>query len=412
MNYWIFQGNPDLFDVLGYINEQDEINWSIRQKHLASEMRVGDTVFIWMAKGSGKVSGIVAQCSIQNEPDLISDSEDSLKYWLSEDEKENAANPALRTILKVEQRCTGKKEMIKADWMKDDPILSTLRILKIPIETNYKIATSEGERLSRLINNTGKDWTRADSIAGLRAYAETYGGPLSKKSGETISNTALSIGRAVSGVYNKVLNFRSLDPRDERKGFTGGGETDKTVWKEFYDEESQSIDLDRLNSSYQAAFGAFAPAKPSRTKYSDFGEAPNDDPEELRQFALKVRKGQTKFRKKLLALYKGKCAISGSGPESVLEAAHIESHSKTGINSSENGLLLRSDLHTLFDAGLIRVHPDTLEIEIDPVLKGTSYEEHSGKTLRGRTDGKKPSAKHLKERYLHPLKPGRTDAPE
>lgn len=400
MNYWLFQGNPKIFDVLGYLSDLDEIDWMIRQKHLAPDIKKGDTAFIWLAKGDGERSGVVARCLVLEEPSPTVEHREALKYWKSDEEKENASEPALKVKLRVEDRCLGKKEIIKAEWLKEDPVFSDHRIFKMRSMTNYRVSTPEGERLSLLVENTGKDWTRSDSIAGLWAYARTYGGPLSRKNGSPISDTALTIGRAVVGVYNKVLNFRALDPRDERAGLSASGENDKLVWAEFFDEDSQSIRESDLELAFKARFGEGTQSqKKEKVSYKDFGEAPNDDPEELKLFALKVRKGQPKFRKNLLSVYDGKCAISGSGPESVLEAAHIESHAETGINSSENGLLLRSDIHTLFDAGLIKVHPESLEIEIDPILKRTSYEEYSGKTLRKRTDGGSPSVVHLKGKY-------------
>ena len=113
----------------------------------------------------------------------------------------------------------------------------------------------------------------------------------------------------------------------------------------------------------------------------------------------RVRRGQPKFRKNLIKLYDSKCAISGHGPEAVLEAAHVEPHSKTGVNHSDNGLLLRSDLHALLDAGLIRIHPETLAVEIDRKLAGTPYAQLEGTILRTRTDGSRPSQEHLTNIY-------------
>ena len=47
-----------------------------------------------------------------------------------------------------------------------------------------------------------------------------------------------------------------------------------------------------------------------------------------------------------------------------------------------NGMLLRADLHTLFDLGLICVHTSTSKVVIAPKLKGTSYESLNGKSVR------------------------------
>jgi hypothetical protein len=35
--------------------------------------------------------------------------------------------------------------------------------------------------------------------------------------------------------YNKVMNLRHLDPRDEREGMSGAGDADSRVWDEFFD---------------------------------------------------------------------------------------------------------------------------------------------------------------------------------
>jgi hypothetical protein len=135
-----------------------------------------------------------------------------------------------------------------------------------------------------------------------------------------------------------------------------------------------------------------------RARYQDFGEAPNDDPTELRTFAAKVRRGQYRFRANLMKLYHGRCAITACPVDAVLEACHIWEHTSSGINQSENGLLLRSDIHCLFDAGLISIEPDSLAVCVSTTLMGTEYWSYHGKTLRERTDGGTPSAEFLSKR--------------
>ena len=134
-------------------------------------------------------------------------------------------------------------------------------------------------------------------------------------------------------------------------------------------------------------------------RYREFGEAPDDNPEDLQMFARKVRKGQSAFRKKLLQLYGGRCAISGWSPEAVLEAAHLRVHSVSGNNASKNGILLRSDLHGLFDDGLLRINPTTFEVVIDSSLMRTHYSTFNGTTLRPRTNGSQPDRKCLGSRW-------------
>lgn len=67
------------------------------------------------------------------------------------------------------------------------------------------------------------------------------------------------------------------------------------------------------------------------------------------------RQGQGPFRADLLAAYGWRCAVTGETTEDVLEAAHVSPYRGPATNTTRNGLLLRSDLHTLFDRHLIAV---------------------------------------------------------
>lgn len=78
------------------------------------------------------------------------------------------------------------------------------------------------------------------------------------------------------------------------------------------------------------------------------------------------------------------------GSPEVLEGAHVYEHAQSGLNRSDNGFLLRADLHLLFDNGSLRIHPDTLEISIDESIAEANYRQLDGTLLRPRKDGKRP----------------------
>lgn len=99
-------------------------------------------------------------------------------------------------------------------------------------------------------------WTRDEAVAGLWAYTQTYGQPVSRLPGSPVATVALKIGRAVSGVYAKVINFRSLDPRAEGQGMSGAGETDRAVWREFYDAVSSILRSEALSHEFARLWGA------------------------------------------------------------------------------------------------------------------------------------------------------------
>lgn len=81
-------------------------------------------------------------------------------------------------------------------------------------------------------------------------------------------------------------------------------------------------------------------------------------------------------------MYKSRCAISGCDAEETLEAAHILPYRGRETNHPSNGLLLRADLHTLFDLGLLVVDTANMRVMIAPSLKGTWYAQYDGVRLR------------------------------
>lgn len=98
--------------------------------------------------------------------------------------------------------------------------------------------------------------------------------------------------------------------------------------------------------------------------------------------AIVRRQGQPAFRRALLAAYGGCCAVTGTATAEVLEAAHIVPYQGPETNQVSNGLLLRADLHTLFDLGLIAVNEATFELIISTRLQGTDYAKWAGRRLR------------------------------
>jgi hypothetical protein len=89
--------------------------------------------------------------------------------------------------------------------------------------------------------------------------------------------------------------------------------------------------------------------------------------------AIRRRKGQPEFRANLLVAYESRCCISGCDASAVLEAAHITAYGSGGSYETCNGLLLRADLHTLFDLHLLAIDVDTGSVLLHPNLGGTTY---------------------------------------
>jgi hypothetical protein len=98
--------------------------------------------------------------------------------------------------------------------------------------------------------------------------------------------------------------------------------------------------------------------------------------------AVKERLGQSDFRQALLSAYGNRCAMTDYDAVEALEAAHIDPYAGQTTNGTPNGLLLRGDIHTLFDLNRIAIHPDTLVVAVDSGLLETCYGSLHGKSIR------------------------------
>ncbi|MFI5188433.1 MAG: HNH endonuclease [Chitinophagales bacterium] len=99
----------------------------------------------------------------------------------------------------------------------------------------------------------------------------------------------------------------------------------------------------------------------------------------------KVRLGQGAFRVLVTDAYNRRCAISGERTLPVLEAAHIKKYAESGPHFISNALLLRSDIHKLFDGGYVTITKD-LRVEVSKKIKeefdnGREYYKFHGNEL-------------------------------
>lgn len=116
---------------------------------------------------------------------------------------------------------------------------------------------------------------------------------------------------------------------------------------------------------------------------------------------VRPRLGQGTFRVIVTDTYERRCTITGERTLPVLEAAHIKPYSSGGPHVPENGLLLRSDLHTLFDQGYITVDADQLKVVVSDRIReefenGRDYYQLHGRAIRlPRETSNLPSREYL-----------------
>ena len=99
-------------------------------------------------------------------------------------------------------------------------------------------------------------------------------------------------------------------------------------------------------------------------------------------------------------IYQRRCAVTQERTLPALEAAHIRPYGDGGDHEAQNGLLLRRDIHSLFDAGYVTVTPD-LRFEVSRRIKeefdnGKHYYALHGHKINAPLDvGRRPDPEAL-----------------
>jgi len=161
---------------------------------------------------------------------------------------------------------------------------------------------------------------------------------------------------------NDQLSIEEIDPSKIQLKLNGtSGEAWQSLFNSFFYESTISPDESDDPSEL--------------TKY----EASDQDERQQALRNIKLRRGQPAFRVALRKRFRDRCVISGCSVVALLEAAHIDPYRGANSNHPTNGLLLRADLHTLFDLFLLSIDPRKLQVCLHPeILTDTSYAKFKG----------------------------------
>ena len=210
-------------------------------------------------------------------------------------------------------------------------------------------------------------------------HFEAYYGDSYLAAGEVIPATEI---RAAMLRPSTQLSIEELDPGRLEKLLLESFPEAQKLFSEFV--QSISLTADDSVSNNACNQGDYSPTLTDRRERV------------LR--SIKERRGQSSFRKKLIKRYGPNCMVSGCNLLDIVEAAHISPYRGPVDNHPDNGLLLRADLHTLFDLDLMGIDPETYRVAMAPSAEQAGYSSFSGKKLF--TKGKQlPSKKALAERW-------------
>lgn len=96
-----------------------------------------------------------------------------------------------------------------------------------------------------------------------------------------------------------------------------------------------------------------------------------------RYYESLARPEQAAFRSEVMEIFDSRCAITGCTAEDALEAAHVVPVSEDGGYAPDNGILLRRDIHRLFDLNLVAIDPQCLKVNIADEI-ADDYTKYAG----------------------------------
>ena len=138
---WIFQANPEIFDIDGAVAVLPELYWLVNQHRDA--IRVGDQVFLWR---SGTAAGIVAVATVLCDPMLLPENESDKLY---DRQLSKFAGEQLRVRLRIDRKLG--TPLLRSQLI-SDPRLKNLSVLRSPMGTNFPVTPEEAVAIAALID--------------------------------------------------------------------------------------------------------------------------------------------------------------------------------------------------------------------------------------------------------------------
>jgi len=139
-SYWVFQSNPDYYDLAGAISELTEITWAVNQ--YTKRIHDGDRVYLWE---SGKDAGILAVGTVLSDPDFIPDDEREVKFIRN---AEKFSGKRLHVPLRIDYVLP---ERIRRKDLLEHSVLRSLEVITFPNATNFAVTKEQARFLDELI---------------------------------------------------------------------------------------------------------------------------------------------------------------------------------------------------------------------------------------------------------------------
>lgn len=208
---------------------------------------------------------------------------------------------------------------------------------------------------------------------GCNTYGELKHSILSYRKDKQNTNPNIGCIVLTSPIFFKKEDWIAVDQFMSKTGIVQG--------KGFDTETQTGNELwDKINNVLQKYLQPFPSAQNNL-----FSSNESEWPGYGKSILQKARLGQGAFRVLVTDAYNRRCSISGEKTLPVLDAAHIKPFNEQGPHHISNGILLRSDMHKLFDCGYITITND-YKVEVSKAIKeefenGKEYYQYHGKEL-------------------------------
>jgi len=197
------------------------------------------------------------------------------------------------------------------------------------------------------MNENYRSWTWDETVLAFELYCTIPSGKVTATNDKIIA-LAQAINRTPNSVKLKMQNFKTYDTsytKNGRIGLSHGSKLDKEVVNQFLNDwNSMSISAAGIKASLHI---------------SDDMDIPDAPVGYVKEQTVKVRMGQSFFRRAVLSAYNSKCCITGISIPELLTASHIKpwtvSDDATEKTNPQNGLCLNAFHDRAFDRGFITV---------------------------------------------------------
>ncbi|MFJ8243693.1 HNH endonuclease [Peribacillus asahii] len=168
-NTWIFQANPEIFDIDNYVKDHKYIWWALRQGRFCDIIELDDEVFMWRSNGDKRgTGGILAKTRVVGLPQERPNDESAKDYWHNEDWKKPYLGVKLE-VLEVKIL----EGFIRRSSLLDHHVLNELLILSQWRQTNYLLSPEHSIELQKLWNISGSNTKSEIDTIGLEILIDS-----------------------------------------------------------------------------------------------------------------------------------------------------------------------------------------------------------------------------------------------